>query len=100
MLAPLVALLVAAGGPADAINAKTVPLNQLKLTNPHHGLSSKTADAIASKGVGIGALGGGGSSQSSALPGVDTLANWGSSFTAPGFDTHGNPKSVWPFFMV
>jgi len=102
MLAPLVALLVAAGGPADAIKAKTVPLNHLKLTNPHHGLPSKNQSAMSSKAVSFGAFGRGGSqsSQSSGLPGVDTLANWGSSFTAPGFDINGKPQSVWPFFMV
>lgn len=34
------------------------------------------------------------------LPGVDSLANWSDQFIAPGFDSNGNPQSVWPFTMV
>src|SRR5262249_44792775 len=97
MLAPLVALLVAAGGPADAIKAKTVPLNTLKLTNPHHGLSAKNEGAGTSKAFGGRGVG---RANSSSLPGIDSLANWSSSFTAAGFDVNGNPQSVWPFTMV
>jgi hypothetical protein len=97
MLAPLVALLVAAGGPADAIKAKTVPLNHLKLTNPHHGLSPKNEAAGTSKAYGGKGLG---RASSSSLPGIDSLANWSSSFTAAGFDVNGKPQSVWPFTMV
>ena len=98
MLAPLVALLVAAGGPADAIKAKTVPLNHLKVTNPHHGLSPKNGAAGTSKA--FGGKGVGRASSTSGLPGIDSLANWSSSFTADGFDVHGNPQTVWPFTMV
>jgi len=32
--------------------------------------------------------------------GVDTLVNFSSQFTAPGFDNDGNPQSVWPYTMV
>src|SRR5215475_3813028 len=31
---------------------------------------------------------------------IDTLINFSSSFTAPGFDDAGNPQSVWPYTMV
>jgi hypothetical protein len=31
---------------------------------------------------------------------IDTLVNFSSSFTTPGFDDAGNPQSVWPFTMV
>ncbi|HEX3477918.1 MAG TPA: hypothetical protein VHT91_23005 [Kofleriaceae bacterium] len=31
---------------------------------------------------------------------IDTLVNFSSSFTTPGFDGDGNPQSVWPFTMV
>lgn len=36
----------------------------------------------------------------SGVPGVDSVANWTDQFTAPGFDTAGNPQSVWPYEMV
>ncbi len=32
--------------------------------------------------------------------GVDTLTNFSGQFTADGFDSFGNPQSVWPFTMV
>jgi hypothetical protein len=31
---------------------------------------------------------------------IDTLVNFSSSFTAPGFDDAGNPQSVWPYTMI
>ena len=31
---------------------------------------------------------------------IDTLTNFSGSFTAPGFDSDGNPQSVWPYTMV
>jgi hypothetical protein len=34
------------------------------------------------------------------VPGIDSLANWTDQFTAPGFDSNGNPQSVWPYEMV
>lgn len=36
----------------------------------------------------------------SGVPGVDSLINFTSQFTEPGFDSDGNPQSVWPFEMV
>lgn len=32
--------------------------------------------------------------------GNDTIINFSGQFTAPGFDSDGNPQSVWPFTMV
>ena len=34
------------------------------------------------------------------VPGVDSVANFGGQFTLPGFDSTGNPQSVWPYTMV
>jgi hypothetical protein len=36
----------------------------------------------------------------SGVPGIDSLANFVDQFTADGFDTDGNPQSVWPYSMV
>jgi hypothetical protein len=34
------------------------------------------------------------------IPGVDSLATWSEQFVADGFDSEGNPESVWPYTMV
>ena len=39
-------------------------------------------------------------STQSGVAGVDSLTNFTSEFTNPGFDSDGNPQSVWPFEMV
>lgn len=36
----------------------------------------------------------------SGLPGVDSLINWSDQFIFPGFDSNGNPQSVWPYTMI
>jgi hypothetical protein len=36
----------------------------------------------------------------SSLPGVDSVVTWSDQFMTPGFDTNGNPQSVWPYTMV
>jgi len=36
----------------------------------------------------------------SSLPGVDSVLTWSDQFMTPGFDTSGNPQSVWPYTMV
>jgi hypothetical protein len=37
---------------------------------------------------------------SSGIPGIDSIVNWSGQFESPGFDSNGNPQSVWPFTMV
>lgn len=34
------------------------------------------------------------------VPGIDSLVNFTSQFSAPGVDPNGNPQTVWPFAMV
>src|ERR1700761_1815676 len=34
------------------------------------------------------------------VAGIDSIANWTDSFTAPGYDYFGNPQTVWPYAMV
>jgi len=36
----------------------------------------------------------------SGVPGIDSLANFVDQFQADGFDSHNNPKSIWPYSMV
>jgi hypothetical protein len=36
----------------------------------------------------------------SGVPGIDSLVNFTGQFTADGFDSLGNPQSVWPYSMV
>ena len=36
----------------------------------------------------------------SGVAGIDSITNFVSQFSAPGFDPNGNPQSVWPFSMV
>lgn len=33
-------------------------------------------------------------------PGVDTVVNWSDRFSYQGYDSNGNPQSVWPYTMV
>ena len=40
------------------------------------------------------------SSSSFGVPGIDSLVNFTDQFTADGFDSLGNPQSVWPYEMV
>src|SRR5882757_4648765 len=34
------------------------------------------------------------------VPGIDSLTNFTDQFTTSGFDSDGNPQSVWPYSMV
>ena len=40
------------------------------------------------------------STVNSGVAGIDSITNFVSQFSAPGFDPNGNPQSVWPFSMV
>ncbi|MGO9829682.1 MAG: hypothetical protein ACLPJH_06040 [Myxococcaceae bacterium] len=90
MLTALVALLVA------ATPAEEVPISFLKTVQPHSGSPGGFADGAPKAYGGHGNGGGGGSS----VPGIDSIANWTGQFTSPGFDSNGNPQSVWPYAMV
>ena len=41
-----------------------------------------------------------GARKPSGVPGIDSIVNFTGSFTADGFDSDGNPQSVWPYSMV
>jgi hypothetical protein len=92
MIAALVALVVTASP-----DPKELPLSILKMTNPHSGTKTEAA----SRGVkGYGGRHGQGGSAGVPVPGIDSLKNWTGAFTEPGFDSFGNPQSVWPYAMV
>jgi hypothetical protein len=81
---------------AQATDPVEVPDSVLQQFTPRTAHPSET--------VGIGKkLAGNGPIQSAVTvgtPGVDSLANWSDQFTEPGFDSNGNPQSVWPYTMV
>ena len=97
MLTPLITLLIAATGTSADIASKQVSPGLLKSSGAKYELSKGNSAAGTSKGYG-GAKGK--AAAQSGVPGVDSLQNWTGSFTAPGFDSNGNPQSVWPFEMV
>lgn len=75
-----------------------VTLADLAAAHPH------TA-RLAARGVPVGAGGNGGSSggastNSSTIPGVDTIPSFSSSFRAFGYDPNGNPNHQWFYTMV
>jgi hypothetical protein len=37
---------------------------------------------------------------SSGIQGIDSIVNWSDQFISPGYDSNGNPQSVWPYTMV
>jgi len=75
----------AVSGPST-VDAARVPNNFLQGATLRHGDADQgrhKSSAAFSNGVG-----------------VDSVANFVGSFTAPGFDGAGNPQSVWPYSMV
>ena len=92
MLTLLVALLATATS-----DPKALPAAALKLSQPHSGTNSDAASAgVKGYGGRHGQGGGGGTG----VPGIDSLQNWTGQFTFPGYDSNGNPQSVWPYAMV
>ena len=93
MMNLVVALLVT----ATTSDPKALPAAALKLAQPHIGNDSIAAGA----GVkGYGGRHGQGGSGGTPVPGIDSLQNWTGQFSFPGFDSNGNPQSVWPYAMV
>ena len=64
-----------------------VPRDFLK-SAAHHGAGLR-ADGIKTSSL-----------KKSGVPGIDSLVNFVDQFVADGFDTAGNPQSVWPYSMV
>lgn len=94
MVTALVALLMAASP-----DPKEIPAAMMKTVLPHYGSHGEAA----SKGPkGYGGTGGGSSSgdSNSGVPGIDSIKNWTGQFSFPGYDSNGNPQSVWPYQMV
>ena len=78
----------------NSIASKKMPVSALRQMKTHLAASNALTRFGTTKNTGIS------TAATTGLPGVDSLANWSDSFTAPGFDSAGNPQSVWPYTMV
>lgn len=92
------AILVVAASPLTtaaqtAIASRQLPATTLLTMKPQHP-SQSLKNFGATKNAGIQAA------VSSGIPGIDTIVNWSDQFVSPGFDSNGNPQSVWPYTMV
>jgi hypothetical protein len=96
-LVALVLLVVAASSlttsAQSAIADRQLPATTLLTMKPQHPNQSMKIYGAA-KNAGIQ------SNKSSGIPGIDSIVNWSDQFISPGFDSNGNPQSVWPYTMV
>ena len=76
-----------------AIASRQLPATTLLTMKPQHS-SHSLKKFGATKNAGIQAA------VSSGIPGIDSIVNWSDQFDSPGFDSNGNPQSVWPYTMV
>ncbi len=76
-----------------AIANRQLPATTLLTMKPQHP-SQNLKRYGASKNGGIQ------SAVSSGIPGIDSIVNWSDQFISPGYDSNGNPQSVWPYTMV
>lgn len=83
------AITTAAHQQAVTADAAQVPSNFLAGAKSMH--RRQPAHTVANSGITMAAK---------APSSIDTLVNFSSSFTTPGFDDAGNPQSVWPYTMV
>jgi len=79
----------------NTIASKKMPISALRQMKAHSASGDAIAKFATAKHSGISTA-----AATTGTPGVDSLANWSDSFTAPGFDSNGNPQSVWPYTMV
>lgn len=96
-LVGLAILVVAASTPTTsaqtAIASRQLPASTLTTMRPQHAGQSVTKYGATKNGVKAAAV-------SSSIPGIDSIVNWSDQFTSPGYDSNGNPQSVWPYTMV
>jgi hypothetical protein len=76
-----------------AIASRQLPATTLLRMKPQHP-SQDSKRNRASKNGGVHPA------VSSGIPGIDSIANWSGQFESPGYDSNGNPQSVWPYTMV
>ena len=79
----------------NAIASKKLPLSALRAMRAHTAGPSDTISKFATTKPGISKF-----AATTGTPGVDSLTNWSDTFTSPGYDSFGNPQSVWPYTMV
>jgi hypothetical protein len=95
-LVGLAILVVAASTPTTsaqtAIAGRQLPASMLSKMKPQHASRSVTQYGVTKNGVKAAV--------SSSIPGIDSIVNWSDEFISPGYDSNGNPQSVWPYTMV
>ncbi len=72
---------------------RQLPASALRTMKPQHPNQSTIGNG-ATKNAGLK------TAASSGITGVDTIVNWSGEFVYPGYDSNGNPQSVWPYTMV
>ena len=92
------AILVVAASPLTtsaqtAFADRQLPATTLSKMRPQHS-SQNLKNYGATKNAGIKPA------VSSGIPGIDSIVNWSGQFEYPGYDSSGNPQSVWPYTMV
>lgn len=92
------AMLVVAASPLitsaqTAVADRQLPASTLRTMKPQHD-NQNMAKYGATKNAGIH------SAATSGTPGIDSIVNWSDQFISPGYDSNGNPQSVWPYTMV
>jgi hypothetical protein len=92
------AILVAAASPLTtsaqtAFADRQLPVTALRTMKPQHPSQSMIRNG-ATKNAAIQ------TAASSGIAGIDSIVNWSGQFESPGYDSNGNPQSVWPYTMV
>ena len=101
----IVALLFAVvGGCADSSSAITTAAKQQAVSSDPAQVSPKFLQSArvkqARQPAHTAPLAGASKAAAAAASTIDTLVNFSGQFTTPGFDSDGNPQSVWPYTMV
>src|SRR5882757_8619658 len=78
-----------------SVDSARLPLTFFQKITPRTGRAGEFTSGGKTNNAGIKAA-----SVSSGIPGIDSVVNWSDEFMATGFDSNGNPQSIWPYTMV
>jgi hypothetical protein len=87
---------VAAGGNAGAKEHDQIDASALIGARAHYGDAHAIRAAMSQAGGKSLTVNG----RHSGLKGIDSIVNFTGQYTFPGFDSNGNPQSVWPWAMI
>jgi hypothetical protein len=79
------------------VQSRELPASFLDSVQPMHGHPSDSFTRVGMDKPGVHGVT---PAATVGIPGVDTVENWSDQFVFPGFDSAGNPQSVWPYTMV